>query len=86
MPWAIFDRPFDHDLRPERAVCISVQPSKTPQRFPTPLVEAAIAAGAARPCDHPVTDSSAVVDETMKPKGAAAAKPTKRRRTGTKET
>jgi hypothetical protein len=48
MPWAIFTRQFNFDHRPQRAVCQTVRPKAEPQQFPTPLIEAAVKAGAAK--------------------------------------
>lgn len=53
MPWAIFHKPFNYDLRPKKAVCIAVQPSTEPQRHTTALIEAAVAKNAARRVQSP---------------------------------
>lgn len=48
MAWAIFDRAFRFDRRPAKAICFEVEPSPTPQSFPHDVIDAAVAAGAAR--------------------------------------
>lgn len=53
MPWAVFHRQFDFDLRPKKAACISVQPSDEPQRQTTALINAAVKAGAAKRASAP---------------------------------
>ncbi|MVA98845.1 hypothetical protein GN330_16480 [Nitratireductor sp. CAU 1489] len=53
MPWARFTKTFDFDFRPERAVCIEIRPSHTPQEFPGRVIDAAVKAGAAERVESP---------------------------------
>ena len=47
MPTVTFNRHFNFDHRPKKAVCQTFEASDTPQSVPTHIAEAAIKAGAA---------------------------------------
>lgn len=49
--WAEFLAPFEHDRRPKQAVAFSVKPGL--RNLPRDVVEAAIAAGKAKPAKSP---------------------------------
>lgn len=66
MPWAIFTRQFNFDHRPQRAVCQTVRPKPEPQQFATPLIKAAVDAGAA----HRVRSPTAAQKRTLQSKPA----------------
>lgn len=53
MPWAKFTRVFNYDFRPERAVCIKIEPLDDPQEFPGKVIDAAVKAGAAERVESP---------------------------------
>lgn len=53
MPWAKFTRVFNYDFRPERAVCIRIEPLDDPQEFPGKVIDAAVKAGAAERIESP---------------------------------
>jgi hypothetical protein len=57
MPWAIFTKPFNFDYRPKKAVCRSFDPSDTPQNVTTEILNAAVAAGAAKEAERPSSQS-----------------------------
>lgn len=48
MAWAIFHRDFRHDRRPKQAICFEVKAGPQPQSHPHDVIDAAVAAGAAK--------------------------------------
>ena len=59
MPWAKFTRVFNYDFRPERAVCIKIEPLDDPQEFPGKVIDAAVKAGAAERVEAPSRNRNA---------------------------
>ena len=53
MAWAVFTRRFMFDRRPKFAIAFDIKPKAEPQSWPRDVIEAAIAAGAARSCRKP---------------------------------
>lgn len=60
MAWAIFDRDFGWD-RPKSPVSFWTKASGEPQSFPRDVIDAAIAAGAARAFETPKADAAPVI-------------------------
>lgn len=53
MAWVIFEKLFDYDFRPLKAVCQTFKPSDQPQEVTRAVRDAAIKAGAAREPEAP---------------------------------
>lgn len=66
MPWARFHRRFNYDFRPERAVCITVQPRPEPQQHPGRIIEAAVKAGAATRVKSPTAQQKRAMERAKR--------------------
>lgn len=48
MAWAVFTRRFMFDRRPKHAIAFDIKPKAEPQSWPRDVIDAAVAAGAAK--------------------------------------